>query len=300
MLVLLPLLLLLLAVAAGEASSGEAEQQQCDDDSGQQQSDEATAARRQHCEFRTLTAAAYAARPRRWDMWEEPLLITGAASHAAFRAPFEHLELLLRGEYDETHVAVGPAVATTLFDGAAAKRVRLGEFRREMAADDAVFDTQNSGSGRHAALPIPGVDAEEAGWWNVLSIGTARAGLTLHEHGAAWLALGSGSKLWAVFPPAHEDPNAYGQRSAVESSASWFAGVSTGLRCSQPSGSVVLLPEGWVHTTLNSEEAWGVGRQHQWRPEHRLCENRLLVGACGRILKSINLPRQARDKHTKT
>jgi hypothetical protein len=61
-----------------------------------------------------------------------------------------------------------------------------------MSAAEAVFDTQNSQSGRHFAMPIPGVSAEDERWWNVLSVGAKGAGLGLHEHGAAWLALGSG------------------------------------------------------------------------------------------------------------
>ena len=38
----------------------------------------------------------------------------------------------------------------------------------------------------------------------------------------------------------------------------------------QGPGSVVLLPAGWSHATLNSADAWGVGRQQAWSQEARL------------------------------
>ena len=230
------------------------------------------------CGFRVLSAAAFAAQPPpTFAHWPEPMLLTNASTEPAFAAPFAQLARLQRGEYDDTTVSVGSGSGTSFFEGAASSRMLLGAFRAQMTPDDSVFDTQNSQAGRHAALPIPGVEAEATEWWNVLSVGGAGAGLMLHEHGAAWLALGSGCKEWVSFPPAHENDAAYGGRPAVESAAEWFAGMSAGAavggpgrRCSQPPGSVVLLPEGWTHATLNVEESWAVGRQREWQPEERL------------------------------
>ena len=67
-------------------------------------------------------------------------------------------------------------------------------------------------------LGVPGIPADTNGWWNVLSVGAKGAGLQLHEHGAAWLALGSGRKQWAVFPPGRldETPDVYHGRSVPQ------------------------------------------------------------------------------------
>lgn len=115
--------------------------------------------------------------------------------------PFDHLGQLLAGAFDNTTVAVGPGAGSAVFDGAGAVRVTIDAFRRQMTRYDTVFDSQNSKAGRHSPLAIPGTPAAAPGWYNTLSIGSAGSGLYLHSHGAAWLALGSGTKQWAACPP---------------------------------------------------------------------------------------------------
>lgn len=111
-------------------------------------------------------------------------------------------------------------------------------------------------------------------WWNILSVGAEGAGLPLHEHGAAWLALGEGQKLWATYPPGLRAEDDLPGRPAIESSRDWFAATHVGgLRCTQEAGTVVLLPAGWRHATVNTRESWGVGRQRrQWDPATQLLE----------------------------
>ena len=177
------------------------------------------------CDFRIVGAREWARSPLPWEHWEEPTLITGAAAAGEpWAAPFRYLGDLVGGRYDGTTVAVGSGAATTLFGGNAPGRATLAAFRAGInsSTDDAVFDTQNSGAGRHVDLPIPGVPTEPdsgsggGGWWNVLSVGAAGAGLPLHEHGAAWIAIGKGSKDWALYPPAANHPPSFVGRPAVE------------------------------------------------------------------------------------
>jgi hypothetical protein len=116
--------------------------------------------RQTSCDFLSTTAAQYAQQPLPWDAWDAPLLITGAAAAAAattgpagsaWAAPFQLLEQLLAGELDHTTVAAGPGASLVLLDGAGASKLTLANFSRGMSADDAVFDTQNSGAGRCGA-----------------------------------------------------------------------------------------------------------------------------------------------------
>jgi hypothetical protein len=294
------------------------------------------------CQFRTMTASEYAAHPIPWNAWTVPVLVAGASTSSeegvegGWDAPFLLLKLLLNGSFDDTVVSVGPAAGAGMFDGSPSNAQLLSTFRATMTTADALFDTQNSAAGRHIHLPIPGVAATKGDqWYNVLSVGAAGAGLPLHAHGAAWLALGKGRKEWVAFPPGHELKSKGGsrdgggtsgasgasgagagdgvgagvgaaeiapaERPALEGSAAWFdamadtirSGGSTatstssgssssssdsgssnsrkdGLRCTQESGTVVLLPAGWAHATLNSLESWAVGRQRLWDPTARL------------------------------
>ena len=239
------------------------------------------------CSFRVITAQAYAASPLDWKLWREPTLVTGAAEAGRrWRAPFDHLDALRSGRFDATLVAAGASAGAGVFDGAGSTRQTLGHFRAHMTAHDAVFDSQNSGAGRHVALSIPGAAASESGWYNVLSVGSYHAGLPLHVHGTAWLALAGGAvanrtatardgscrKEWVAYAPgthgALDALRATTARPALEASAeSWWSAVPHGgRRCVQPPGSVVLLPEGWTHATRNLGGAcWAVGRQRPRR-----------------------------------
>lgn len=146
------------------------------------------------CGFEAVSAEAFARAPRDWGALTLPILVTGADSSTsgdhtgAWSAPFEHLRRLTRGDFDDTVVAVAPATSAALFDGGGACRMTLQGFRQAMRPCDAVFDTQNSAAGRHAALPIPGTAADAPEWWNILSIGAAGAGAgpthtrTRHTH----------------------------------------------------------------------------------------------------------------------
>eukprot|EP01045_Picozoa_sp_COSAG04_P028546 COSAG04_NODE_4460_length_2076_cov_2.045018_3_plen_111_part_00 len=95
----------------------------------------------------------------------------------------------------------------------------------------------------------------------------------LHIHGASWLALAHGSKLWLVYPP--EGPpteNAYKQL-RLRSVAAWFepsaalGGVSPWSKlepnerpmvCVQGAGELVVVPKLWWHATLNREYSNGL------------------------------------------
>ena len=246
------------------------------------------------CDFKVVTAEAYAdaisgTAGGNGD-WGEPLLVTGAISAGpAWSAPFAELAKLRRGDYDDTTVSTGSgAAAAALFSGALSGRTSLRTFRRRLAgtwlagtaAAATVFDTQNAAHGRNAPMAIPGVPARGGGgaekgetWYNVLSVGGRGSGLPLHEHGAAWLALGAGDdcrKRWALYAPGHDGTALFRGLPAVQNASDWFArtaaggggGGGGGLHCVQPPGSVLLLPEGWAHATLNEGgECWAVGRQ---------------------------------------
>ena len=110
------------------------------------------------CEFRTVTAESWQRQPLDPDRWTMPVLVTGARQAGkSWSAPFNMLDDLVGGRYDGTVVALGPATSTSLFAGGAAGRSTLAAFRANMTGDAVVFDTQNSGAGRHTQLPIPGV-----------------------------------------------------------------------------------------------------------------------------------------------
>ena len=231
------LLLLLLAPLRGSAlattSSPPTAEQQCLENGAISQA----------CGFETVTTDAFAANPVPWDQWRVPLLVTGASESSDWSAPFQLLERLDRGELDDTLVAVGSGAGTALFEGAGSSSMTLGQFKKQMARDDVVFDTQNSAAGRHAELPIPGIPVSNHNsraadpWWNVVSVGTEDAGLALHEHGAAWLALGSGGgggtggmpimgKQWVAWPPFQTPAHAFEGRFATQAVSSWFDEVS--------------------------------------------------------------------------
>ena len=214
------------------------------------------------CGFATVAADVFAQNPLSWEQWSEPVLVTGASEVEGWSSPFRLLGRLAEGELDDTTVSVGSGAGTAFFNGAGSSAMSLGEFKKRMGRDEFVFDTQNSAAGRHAELPIPGVPVSSADpWWNIVSVGAQDAGLALHEHGAAWLALAAGGnmgKQWAVWPPHGSSAHASQGRPATEQVVSWFKGLSGTsiasegmLACLQPPGSVVLLPQGWAHATRN-------------------------------------------------
>ena len=145
--------------------------------------------------------------------------------------------------------------------------------------DLTVFDTQNALHGRSASLPIPGlpIRGKDDEWYNVLSVGPEGAGLPLHAHGAAWIALGGGGegasggrKRWALFAPGFDSSAVHRGLPPLMNASSWFASANIaaggGRRCTQPPGSVLLVPDGWGHATLNEGgESWAVGRQRPRR-----------------------------------
>ena len=294
------LLTSLLHSASPESASPESASRECAGDLAPKTKDAVDEA----CDFKTISASNYAVRPLHYTQWEMPTLITGCVPSTAdaaagtnagkpkhpFAAPFDYSQRLLAGEYDDSIFTAGPSASAALFDGAGSTRLSLRSFREHMTSGDVLLDFKHMTPGvDRTALPIPGVPAvststtddgvaaEDAHWWNVISVGVEHSGFPLHEHGAAWLAVARGSKKWAVFPPsAYAD--AVRNRPLLETSQQWFEkrGGPRSIRdgggyyCLQPAGTVLLLPEGWSHATVNAETSLAVGRQRKWHPKTRL------------------------------
>eukprot|EP00812_Abedinium_dasypus_P000926 NODE_1109_length_1238_cov_309.480135.p1 GENE.NODE_1109_length_1238_cov_309.480135~~NODE_1109_length_1238_cov_309.480135.p1 ORF type:complete len:329 (-),score=16.83 NODE_1109_length_1238_cov_309.480135:234-1220(-) len=92
----------------------------------------------------------------------------------------------------------------------------------------------------------------------VASVGPSKQGLPLHSHGAAWLALVRGWKLWFIFPPGEQSVPV---GTSVEELLNQRRGAGNPHYCLQSPGEIVVLPHLWHHATFNIGDAVAVGGQ---------------------------------------
>ena len=100
----------------------------------------------------------------------------------------------------------------------------------------------------------------------VLSVGGQGSGLTLHQHGPAWLAVIIGHKRWSLVPPEAMPKETY-RSVALQRVHKWAARDRASLKsagsleCMQQAGEVVYVPLFWWHATSNLDECIAVGAQ---------------------------------------
>ena len=102
-------------------------------------------------------------------------------------------------------------------------------------------------------------------------IGGNGSGTPAHHHSAVWNALTFGRKLWALQPPASAT---FGPAGEHPLDSSWWRewqarqqdaapspspSPSSHLFCVQAAGTLLYIPEGWGHATLNLDEGLSVG-----------------------------------------
>ena len=97
------------------------------------------------CQFRTVSADAWAAAPQGWDAWDAwpaPTLVTGlgASTSPAWRRVSALVAGLAAGKHDGEAVNCGPAASTSLNDGDGTSALPLRDFVGRMTTEDAVFD----------------------------------------------------------------------------------------------------------------------------------------------------------------
>eukprot|EP01035_Chromulina_nebulosa_P020454 gene20454-26540_t len=122
--------------------------------------------------------------------------------------------------------------------------------------------------------------------WYMFSLGQTRTGLPFHIHGQTWIGVVHGNKRWFVYPPGISAPqNIEKTYNPLQNVWEWFLLIypsilalnltkpsltasendrSKGYRpleCLQEEGSIVYLPTGWSHMTLNIGETIGIGGQ---------------------------------------
>ena len=98
-------------------------------------------------------------------------------------------------------------------------------------------------------------------------VGCNRSGTPLHHHSAVWNVLIYGRKLWALAPPAAATFGPPGQHPLDsewwhdwQAAASGRQPAASPFRfCVQEAGTLLYVPEGWGHATLNLDEGLGVG-----------------------------------------
>jgi hypothetical protein len=109
---------------------------------------------------------------------------------------------------------------------------------------------------------------------SVLALGRIGTGMPLHNHGPAWLELVAGSKLWFFFEPSAcpdfstrlQADEWVAQSWLPERAADTHGGThSSSVACVQRASEVMVVPDAWVHATLNleGEAVLGFGRASQ-------------------------------------
>lgn len=88
-------------------------------------------------------------------------------------------------------------------------------------------------------------------------LGPAGSGAPFHFHRAAFNALVWGRKRWLVRPPA-------AAQYSTEHPRLGFDGDTESSRCTQESGDVLFIPDGWAHATLNDAESIGFASEFVW------------------------------------
>ena len=232
------------------------------------------ATRGRKCALPRLAASALLALP------EEPAIITGVVDSWESFAAWQNRTAFLESFGDSFVTPAnlyGAVQAQFGVQRLAKSRVRLQTFIDAPSEDQHCFEHAAADSmGRAAAQEITAL----AGDWllpprrlgfepnRFLSIGGDGVGLPLHSHGATWLALLVGSKLWYLYPP-HELPARAHATLGVATMRAWrekrlleeLPAAERPMACTQRPGELLWLPPAWHHATINVGYTIAVGAQ---------------------------------------
>lgn len=186
--------------------------------------------------------------------------------------------LLRRGGSEQLHV--GHPKYFALADGLPETVMNLREYVNSlqyMTSDNVTFVFERD------ALTS---DGDDQGFWfpnlydqiflddevgDVFTLGGDGTGIGFHAHGATLLALMHGYKFWLVAPPgelptALRDPvHGHGYRLLAKAESLPNRGKPHVMRCVQPPGSIIYLPDAWEHATVNLGAAVGRALQSEIR-----------------------------------
>jgi hypothetical protein len=96
-----------------------------------------------------------------------------------------------------------------------------------------------------------------------LYLGPPGSGAPWHYHHAAWNLLGYGKKAWLVVPPKRAAFSSKSARQCFRDDAPMMEdnGSHPVWRCVQQAGDLIVMPEGWAHTTYNLRTSIGIARE---------------------------------------
>jgi hypothetical protein len=102
----------------------------------------------------------------------------------------------------------------------------------------------------------------ERGRKSLFFIGPTHSGTTWHSHSSTWNAVVVGRKRWLMMPPQSEYKGKH-EHDEVPSLRKWLANsyeeYENGmLECVQEAGTVLYIPDGWGHATVNLEDSIGI------------------------------------------
>ena len=152
----------------------------------------------------------------------------------------------------------------------------LGDDDRPLLVFDAGYTTTTEISSELGPSKLDAIGHNRV----ILSVGRPGGGLTLHKHGAAWLALIVGRKRWSLLHPDGLPKAAY-RSVALKRPGNWSQTDQQRLRagglltCEQQAGEVVYVPRLWWHATSNVGDCVGIGSQVEqigdWQRESPNC-----------------------------
>lgn len=200
-----------------------------------------------------------------------------------------------RAKYDlpallETHGATRIAHAHpayhVLAQGNPEKTQQLAAFIRDMrysqpANASVAFDHAAQIGAREKVRGLP-FELEDDMPIKIFSLGADGAGLGMHSHGATYLRLAHGYKLWLVsrpgtlLPPEITEPvwghgfelveryERLRQLHSKDADDNATATLEALTVCLQPPGTAVYLPDGWLHATINLGDTVGLALQSSY------------------------------------
>lgn len=204
-----------------------------------------------------------------------PALLPNAVSQKQ-RRYFKRANLLKR--HRRTRMQAAHPAYHILGEGNVEGTRKLGDFVKDMPWLDAsnasfVFDS-DARIGR--SVRLKGLPSElRSNSKRVFSLGGDGAGLALHTHGATFLTLIYGQKLWLVAPPdaklapaLRESVHGHGLKlkravDAIDEAqpAGTLTPASGITQCLQSPGTALYLPSDWFHATVNVGDAIAIGVQ---------------------------------------
>ena len=208
----------------------------------------------------------------------EPALVKKALRKAQ-RSTYDAPALLK--SHGNTHVAHAHPAYHVLAQGNPEKTQELAKFVRDMHFAQPLnasfaFDHAAQIGAREKVHGLP-FELREEMPMRVFSLGADGTGLGMHSHGATYLRLAHGHKLWLVakpgtlLPPSMVEPVwAHGfelleryERLAQLEDGGAAASLAALTVCLQAPGTGVYLPDGWLHATINLGDTVGLALQSE-------------------------------------